>query len=406
MAYKQWKLNRFSAVRISLGIFWVLLILDVAARPAGAANVNDVRLIGDGQRTRLVVDLDVEPIFGVLRLVDPHRLIIDLADVAFSESISAVSGRGLVADYRFGLIAQGRGRIVLDLTGPVAIEKTFVLPEAGIQPARVVIDIVEESDDAFRAASAQDMKSLNLSPRTPIANRSNKTSLRPIVVIDPGHGGIDSGATGPAGLKEKHATLAFAKDLKGILDRRGVVTVVLTRDDDVFLSLSQRVSVARDQNAKLFISLHADKVPQSYVRGATVYTLSDDASDSLAAALAVRENRSDILAGIALNDQTDEVAGILIDLARRETKNLSVRFARSLVDEMGTAFKLNKSPWRKAAFKVLKAPDIPSVLLELGYLSNALDEKLLSSTEWRKRGAYSVALAIERYLTRSAVAGQ
>jgi N-acetylmuramoyl-L-alanine amidase len=164
--------------------------------------------------------------------------------------------------------------------------------------------------------------------------------------------------------------------------------------------------VAREEQAKLFVSVHADKVRQDYVRGATVYTLSDDASDELAEALAERENRSDILAGLALEDTPADVADILFDLAVRETRNLSVRFAQTLVDDMRGEVALNSNPWRRAAFKVLKAPEVPSVLLELGYLSNPDDEKLFRSEEWPEDEAKTVARAIEDFFGGRQNAGQ
>ncbi len=181
---------------------------------------------------------------------------------------------------------------------------------------------------------------------------------------------------------------------------------MLTRDGDTFLSLTERVEIARRRQAALFISVHADSVKEDYVRGATVYTLSEDASDALAAAMAERENRSDILAGLALEDQPDEVVDILFDLARRETRNLSVRFAKTLVDDLDGEVPLNSNPWRRASFKVLTAPDVPSVLLELGYLSNADDEKLFRSPDWPRNKAEIVARAIEDFFGGAVTAGQ
>jgi N-acetylmuramoyl-L-alanine amidase len=227
-----------------------------------------------------------------------------------------------------------------------------------------------------------------------------------IVVIDPGHGGIDSGATGADGLREKDITLEFGLALARALEEGGKLQPVLTRDGDAFLSLSDRVQLAQQQKAALFISIHADSVRQDYVRGATVYTLSDDASDELAAALADRENRSDILAGMALEDEADEVADILFDLALQETRTISVRFASALVEDMDGVMPLNSNPWRRAAFRVLKAPDVPSVLLELGYLSNAEDEKLFHSEEWPENEARAVAEAIEEFFEGRMAAGQ
>ena len=376
------------------------------AEMAENIKVHGMRLVGDEARTRLVIDLDAPPQYGILRLTDPYRLVIDLPRVTFDPPAAQTDGRGLVADYRFGLIAPKKARIVLDLTGPVDIAKTFVLPAAGEQPVRLVFDLVSTSAESYAAAAASN-------PKVAANDRESKgdrlqgsgPGRRPVVVIDPGHGGIDSGAAGTSGILEKTITLEFARDLAARLLTGGRVDPVLTRNGDIFLSLRQRIAIARKNHAALMISVHADTVPEDYVRGATVYTLSEKASDSLSAALAARENRSDILAGLAIVDQPDEVADILFDLARRESRNLSLRFAKGLVKDMGKAVQLNNSPWRKAAFQVLKAPDVPSVLLELGFLSNKYDEQLLRSGIWRKRSAEAVAGAIELFVGDAAPVG-
>ncbi|MYZ47185.1 N-acetylmuramoyl-L-alanine amidase [Propylenella binzhouense] len=388
----------------------VLSILFAAASlvaQASAATVSDLRLIGDAGRTRLVVDVSNEPEFALLRLTDPYRLIVDLPDVEFAVASGAGEGRGLVADFRYGLIEAGKGRIVLDLTGPVSVARSFVLPPAGPQPARLVVDLVPAEAGAYaEAAEADKEKVAEAEPSEAVVTEQAAPRSRPVVVIDPGHGGIDSGATGDKGLLEKDVTLAFARAVADKLREGGHVQAFMTRDKDEFLSLNERVEVARAHHASLFVSIHADTVRQDYVRGATVYTVSEEASDALAAAVAERENKSDILAGLSIEDQPDEVATILFDLARRETKNVSVRFARVLVDDLRSDVPLNKSPWRRAAFRVLRAPDVPSVLLELGYLSNQDDEALLTSPEWREKTAERVARAIERFMTGSIASGQ
>jgi N-acetylmuramoyl-L-alanine amidase len=376
----------------------LIIFLAVAASAAGAwANtVADMRLVGDSQRTRFVVDLQASPDYAVSRLSNPDRLVIDLSDVKFDVPAQPNEGRGLVSDYRYGLIAAGKARIVLDLSMPVEIVNTFVLDPVGAEPARLVVDLAPTSTEAFQAAVDRDRpRRLQIAPptRTPAVGNG-----RPIVVIDPGHGGIDSGAVASDDLLEKDVTLEFGLELARQLEAGGKLVPILTRDEDTFLSLNNRMEVARQHDAALFVSIHADTVRQDYVRGATVYTLSDDASDALAAALAAQENRSDILAGLALEDQPDEVADILFDLARRETRNLSVRFAKSLVKDMHGPFTLNSNPWRRAAFKVLKAPEVPSVLLELGYLSNKKDEAMFRSEEWPANEAETVARAIEEFL--------
>jgi N-acetylmuramoyl-L-alanine amidase len=385
-----------------------LVFMLVAAASASGALANavaDMRVIGDSERTRFVVDLDATPQYAVSRLSNPDRLVIDLPDVEFGAPAQAAEGRGLVSDYRYGLIAPKKARIVLDLAGPVEIVNTFVLEPVSPEPARLVIDLAPTSTEKFQADVRRDRpQQVSAAPRSggpPLAEGG-----RPIVVLDPGHGGIDSGAVGDGGLVERDVTLKFGLELARRLKAGGVLEPVLTRDDDTFLSLGERMNIARRHHARLFISIHADTVRQDYVRGVTVYTLSDDASDALAAALAARENRSDILAGLALEDQPDDVADILVDLARRETRNLSVRFAKSLVEDMRGSFALNSNPWRRASFKVLKAPEVPSVLLELGYLSNPKDEEMFHSEDWPEKEAETVARAVEAFVSGEVTAGR
>ncbi len=381
------------STRLIAMLFWVVL-----AGSASANNVTEMRVVGDAQRTRFVVDLEKGPQYGVLRLANPYRLVVDLPDVDFKDPARPGSGRGLVSDYRYGLIAPGKARIVLDLSGPVEVVNTFVLDPVGTEPARLVVDLVPTTPEAFAKAVEEDRptRMAATAPGGPAGEQAPDAGL-PIVVIDAGHGGIDSGALGAGGMVEKDVTLTFALELARQLKADGKLQPILTRDTDVFLSLAERADVGRQHHAALFVSVHADTVRQNYVRGATVYTLSDDASDALAQALAERENRSDILAGLALEDQPDDVADILFDLARRETRNLSVRFAKTLVDDMRGGVALNANPWRRAAFRVLKAPEVPSVLLELGYLSNKEDEKLFKSDDWPAGEAKTVARAIEAF---------
>jgi N-acetylmuramoyl-L-alanine amidase len=382
----------------------LLLVLAAAVFAGGAAanKIADMRLIGDADKTRFVVDLEATPQYAISRLSDPERLIIDLPEAEFADPAKRGEGRGLVSDYRYGLIAPGKARIVLDLAAPVEIVNTFVLDPRSPEPARLVVDLAPTSAEKFEAGVSQDAPQLRIArraaaPRVPLTGK-------PVVVVDPGHGGIDSGAVGEGGLLEKDVTLRFAQELARHLEAGGALHAVLTRDEDTFLALSERVEVARDHAAKLFISVHADTVRQDYVRGATVYTLSEEASDALAAAVAAQENRSDILAGFALEDQPDEVADILVDLAQRETRNLSVRFAKSLVGDMDGGFLLNSNPWRRASFKVLKAPDVPSVLLELGYLSNPKDEEMFRAEGWPKKEAETVARAVEAFIVGNGMA--
>ncbi len=228
-------------------------------------------------------------------------------------------------------------------------------------------------------------------------------------MLDPGHGGIDNGTRAASGEQEKSIVLEFSLLLRDQIEKTGKYRVVMTRTDDSFVPLAERVAIARQRQAGLFVSIHADALARGDgdAQGATIYTLSDRASDAAAARLAESENGSDAIAGLDLSAEPDDVADILFDLARRETKTFSVQFARGLVTEMRNATRMHKDPMRSAGFRVLKAPDVPSVLVELGYVSNRGDLKSLTSEAWRNRTAASIAKAIDTYFaTRVAGSGR
>jgi N-acetylmuramoyl-L-alanine amidase len=226
-------------------------------------------------------------------------------------------------------------------------------------------------------------------------------------VLDPGHGGPDNGTKAASGEMEKDIVLEFAQVLRGKLEKGGKYQVVMTRSDDTFVPLADRVSLARAQQASLFISIHADALPKGEgdAQGASVYTLSDTASDAEAARLAEAENRTDVIAGVDLTTEANDVADILIDLAQRETKTFSVQFARGLIESMRTATRMHKNALKSAGFRVLKAPDIPSVLVELGYVSNKQDLKSLLAADWREHTADSIAQAVDRFFTTRLAGG-
>jgi N-acetylmuramoyl-L-alanine amidase len=386
-------------------------LTDNSVTPAGdgaAANrivALESRLAGDDKRTRFVVDVDRDVAFGVFALADPYRVIIDLPETEFRlDSGIGRSGRGLVSAYRFGLIGPGKSRIVLDTSGPVKVDKAFVVEAVDDQPVRLVVDLVTTTRQDFMAALAMQP------PKKPVETTappiSGHEAVRPggaaegreiVVVIDPGHGGIDPGTRSRKGTLEKEVVLAFSKRLAETLGKSGRFEVHLTREDDKFIPLGERVNIARAHKASLLISVHADSVATGSVSGATIYTLSERASDAVAAALAEKENRSDAIAGVDLTGETDAVADILIDLVQRETKNYAVFFARTLVEELKGHTGVVKNPHRSAGFRVLKAHDVPSVLLELGYLTNPEDEKHLLDEEWQEKIAESVASAVAQY---------
>jgi len=395
-------LVRIAAVAVALAVVAGGAAASDTAPPAPAAvpGATAARIAGDAERTRFVIDLTETVEVGAFPLADPYRLVIDLPETQFRLPPDAGrEGRGLVAAWRYGLLGPGKSRIVVDLTGPARVDKVFVLPGVDAQPARLVIDLVASDRDTFLADAAR-AREARAAAATGHAGPPASTKLgrtRPLVVLDPGHGGIDTGAIGVGGTLEKSITLEFARLLEDKLGETGLFEVRLTRSDDVFIALDERVAAARAIAADLFVSIHADAAPQAYVRGATVYTVSDRASDAEAAAIAAQENRSDVIAGVDLPDTADVVTDILIDLAKRETKTLSNRAAETLVAEMSRTTKLNSNPHRHAGFRVLRAHDVPSVLIELGYLTNRHDEALMLTQEWRVAAADSIVGAVRRF---------
>jgi N-acetylmuramoyl-L-alanine amidase len=332
--------------------------------------------------------------------------VIDLPEVHFVlPEMAGTTGRGVVTAFRYGFISKGKSRVVLDVTGPVAIDRQYIVPAANGQPARLVVDLVPTTRVKFDEAA----KAYRDSHETELANADDAQAEGapdlPLVVIDPGHGGIDFGARGDNGTQEKDVVLAFAKVLGDKLVATNRYRVTYTRRDDSFIALGDRVRIAREQHAALFVSIHANSFPGNSVRGAIVYTVSNEASDKMAADLAKSENQSDALAGIDIDQQdSDQVKDILFDLTRRETHNFGIAFAQALVRNLGSATRMFKVPHQQASFKVLEAPDVPSALLELGYLTNAEDEKQLNSPDWQASVADAMVGAIDQYFGKAPVA--
>lgn len=402
--------------------FSILFIIALAAGLAGSGSLacaqlleslpiaTDARLAGDDKESRLIVDLTRKMDVRAFTLSNPYRVVVDLPQTVFQlPSKAGESGRGLIKAFRYGLVMAGGSRIVVDVAKPVRVDRAFVLEPRDGQPARLVLDLSATDRASFMRNMAQQASALPLSDPRKAAEAPAQPSgdPRPLIVIDPGHGGPDTGAKVADGeIMEKHMVLDFSMTLRDQLEKSGKYRVVLTRVDDTFIPLGERVKMARQRQAALFISIHADSLPKTEgdVQGATVYTLSDKASDSEAAKLAESENRSDVVAGIDLSREPGDVADILIDLAQRETKGFSHQFARTLVGEMKTAMRLHKKPLKSASFVVLKAPDVPSVLVELGYMTNKQDLKLLMSEGWRAKAAESMVQAVDAFF-RTRVAG-
>ena len=382
-----------------------------AAEPTGALPkqaaaeslpvATDVRVGGDDKTTRFVVDLSQKIDVAAFALANPYRVVIDLPQIAFKLPDKAgEQARGLVKAFRYGLIMQGGSRIVIDTKGPVRVEKAFVLEASAGQPARLVLDLSATDRDTFmRTISLENRPSRAAQSKQSDATPKASSDPRPLIVLDPGHGGIDNGAKAASGELEKDVVLQFAQTLRGRLEASGKYRVTMTRADDTFIPLAERVRIARGQSASLFVSIHADAIPKSegQAEGATVYTLSENASDAEAARLAEAENRADAIGGVDLTAEPDDVANILVDLAQRETKSYSAQFARNLVGELKSTARLHKNPMKSAGFKVLTAPDVPSVLVELGYMSTKDDLKLLTSTAWQAKTAAALAQAVDSY---------
>jgi N-acetylmuramoyl-L-alanine amidase len=410
------------------------LCADAAFRTAGAqqapdavASTNfptalDARLAGDTSRTRFVLDLDKTIQFRAFTLADPYRVIIDVPQLSFKLPPGiGTAGRGLVKAFRYGLVMPGGSRIVFDLTGPARIANANVLESANGQPARFVLELEQVDRTAFvqslAAAGRPELKPAIAEAAVNAADAARLAALpadaasppkpvsppdpRPVVVIDPGHGGADNG-TQAGGESEKNLVLGFGLALRDRIEKAGKYRVVMTRTDDTFVPLDERVKIARNQSAALFVSIHADSLPhgEGDAQGATIYILSDRASDAQAERLAEVENRADAIGGVNLTEEPTDVADILIDLVQRETRTFSNRFARLLMGEMKNTVRMHKRPLKSAGFRVLKAPDVPSVLVELGYVSNKGDHEHLVSESWRARTVTSMAQAVDVFLAK------
>lgn len=344
------------------------------------------------------MDLSEKVDVAAFTLSNPYRVVVDLPQVIFNlPTKTGETGRGLIKAFRYGLVMQGGSRIVIDAKGPVRIDKSFVLLPADGQPARLVLDLVATDREAFLRNAELEPKPARAPPRVKVPPVSEDP--RPLVVIDPGHGGIDNGTKAASGELEKAIVLDFATILRDKLQQSGKYRVAMTRSDDTFIPLAERVRFARAQRAALFISIHADYLPrrEGEAQGATVYTLSENASDAEAARLAEDENKADVIAGVDLTAESNEVADILIDLAQRETKMFSMQFARDLLTELKTTTRMHKHPLKSAGFMVLKSPDVPSVLLELGYVSTKDDLKQLLSQSWRERTSAALVKAVDAF---------
>ena len=375
-----------------------------ATMPLALPNVMDVRVSATPERARLVIDLADKTEFALVSLSDPDRLAIDVRAATFSvpEPSGKPAGEGMIAEYLVEQAAPDRVRTTLTLSGPAQVQQAYMLDPFEGQPARLVVDVIPATPEEFTANVARDLAaSGTVAPvadaSTPAGGSELPIATRPLVVIDPGHGGIDSGAETTDGIKEKDIVLAFALRLQELLVASGRFDVALTREDDTFLRLEERVALARTNKADLFISVHADSFQQPEIRGASVYTRDENATDVLDKVLADNENKTDVIAGFAMPQMAPEVVDILLDLMRREMRHQSFMAAQAIVHQLEPSVQLRRFPVRQADFFVLQAPDVPSVLVELGFLSNASDMANLLQGEWQDRTADALARGISTY---------
>jgi len=379
-----------------------LLAQQALANPQAAQPVVMGLKLGESAgRSRFILEFSDPVDVRVFTLANPNRVVFDMPEVLWRMPGDArLTGKGAVRSYRYGLFRKGNSRFVVDLNKPVKVETPQMLPPEGGASFRLVVDLTPSTPSEFLANAGwpKDAPGAIAPLESMAASQGPASGGKRVVIVDAGHGGIDPGTHGRSGILEKNVVLSVAKELRRALEATGRYRVQLTRDNDVFIPLRERVNIARAFHGDLFVSLHADSNDHREVRGASVYTLSEDASDRETAKLAEKENMSDVIAGVDLTGENSPVATILIDLAQRDTMNRSARFAETVIGALPSATTLRpSSPHRSAGFAVLKAPDIPAVLIELGYLTNSKDENEMGTAAWRRGVARAISSAIDAH---------
>jgi N-acetylmuramoyl-L-alanine amidase len=391
-------------MRVFRFLVLILLLTTGATASMAAPVVRDMRIGVHPEKTRFVLDLSEEIPYRAFTLPDPFRVVIDFPEVEWAAGEPPIGPTsGVVQAMRFGRFEPGTMRIVLDVARPVIIEKAYLLAPRDGKAHRFVLDLRTVSAAEYaslRAAQPLSSSAPLVPPQPAIARlkpRRKPTNTLPMIVIDSGHGGVDPGAISVTGYKEKSLTLDYGRALRDALLATGRYRVTMTRSDDRFIKLRDRMGIAQRVGGDLFISLHANSHNSRKIRGASVYTVSEKASDAEAARVAEKENAADAIAGVNLSQHPDDVRDILLDLTWRETKNLSKQFADTIIKEVGTVNSLLPNSHRFAGFAVLKSPTVPSVLLEIGYMSHPKEAQMLQRRSHRNKIVGAMVRAIDRY---------
>jgi N-acetylmuramoyl-L-alanine amidase len=373
----------------------------LAGPAANLPIVIGLKLSESGKNSRFIIEFSDPVDVRVFTLAGPDRVVLDMPDVLWRmPDPTRPSGKGSVKAYRYGQFRKGNARLIVDLNTPMKFGQPQLLPPEGGAGFRFVLDLNPTTTADFVAHAGWPTDLQPAAVATASGSPRGGAEGKRVIIIDPGHGGIDPGTHGQSGILEKNLVLSVAQGLRKLLEATGRYRVQLTRDSDVFIPLRERVNIARAAHGDLFVSLHADSNDHREIRGASVYTLSEAASDREAAKLAEKENMSDVIAGVDLSGENNPVASILIDLAQRDTMNRSVRFAETVISTLpGVTAIQPASPHRSAGFAVLKAPDVPAVLIEMGYLTNTKDESEMVTEAWRNRIANAISGAIDAHFT-------
>jgi N-acetylmuramoyl-L-alanine amidase len=422
------------SLRGALAVVFALFSLVLTAIPALAQDdpasdlpsVEAARVSTTPDRARLILDLSAVTEFAVASIGDPNRIVVDVkAGSVPTIATQPVAGQGIVASFTTTIAGADRVRVELALTTPSMVQQAYLLDAVGDQPARLVVDLVTTTPEDFAARAAADLANsidrvvpdavasaepppsaepapsseVAVAEAPPATDTPPVADSRPLIVLDPGHGGVDNGASAPSGIHEKDITLAFALQLRDLLVATGKFDVAMTREDDTYLTLNERVDLARQNKADLLISLHADTFQQADIRGASIYTRDERAADILDKVLTDGETHADVVAGYLPADAKPAVADILVDLMRRQVRQQAYLAAGDIVKAMEPSVTLRRFPVRQADFFVLQAPDIPSMLIELGFMSNSADIKNLESDQWRDKVVGAIATGVEGYFT-------